>query len=54
MLTNKIYHSDWSINRKFRKFKELLQNFGELIRGTAKLEEMNCSNIFGTLLLPRL
>ena len=33
---------------------ELLQNFEELIRGTAKLEQKNWSNIFGTPLLPRL
>ena len=35
-------------------FKELLQKFEELIRGTAELEQMNWSNIFGTLLLPQL
>ena len=29
-----------------------VQNFEELIRGTAKLEQMNWSNIFGMLLLP--
>ena len=33
---------------KFEKSQE------ELIRGTAKLEQMNWSNIFETLLLPRL
>ena len=27
--------------------------FEELIRGTAKLEQRNWSNIFGTFLLPR-
>ena len=35
-------------------FKELVQDFEELIRRTAKFEQMNWSNIFGTLLLPRL
>ena len=35
-------------------FKKLLRNFEELIRETGKLEQMNWSNIFGTLLLPRL
>ena len=33
--------------------KELLQNFEELIRGTPKLEQVNCSSIFITLLLQR-
>ena len=35
----------------FSKFEESRE---ELIRGTAKLEQMNWTNIFGMLLLPRL
>ena len=40
-----------NILTKFSKYEESLE---ELIRGTVKLEEMNWSNIFGTLLLPQL
>ena len=40
-----------NILTNFSKFEESQE---ELIRGTAKLEQMNWSNIFGTLLSPRL
>ena len=39
------------ISTKFSKFEESRE---ELIRETAKLEQINSSNAFGTLLLPRL
>ena len=32
----------------------VIRELEELIRGTPKLEQMNWSDIFGTLLLPRL
>ena len=51
MLTNKIWNSDWSIIGGCESFKELLQNLEELIRRTAKLEQMNWSNTFETPLL---
>ena len=55
-------HSDWSIwIKKPQEIVNILTNFSkfeevreELIRRTAKLEQMNWSNIFGILLLPRL
>ena len=40
-----------NILTNFSKFEESGE---ELIGGTAKLEQMNWSNIFGRLLLPRL